>query len=89
MFEDSAERKPTELPWISIMRGLPICGREDKSFLWLSEKCLALVLHHRELGGLQSLKETAHWEKGNSSATWFPKSTRSAIGDYFSPVLSR
>lgn len=52
MFEESAESKPTELPWINMMSGLPICGGEDKSFLWLSEKCLALVLHHRELGGL-------------------------------------
>lgn len=52
MFEESAERKPTELPWINMMSGLPICGGEDKSFLRLSEKCLALVLHHRELGGL-------------------------------------
>lgn len=51
MFEDSAKRKRTELPWIGIMSGLPICGCEDKSSLWLAEKCLALALHHRELGG--------------------------------------
>lgn len=73
MFEDSAKRKRTELSWIGIMSGLPICGCEDKSSLWLAEKCLALALHHRELGGWWSLKETTHWEEENGSATWCPK----------------
>lgn len=32
MFEESTERKPTELPWIDIMSGLPICGWKIKVF---------------------------------------------------------